>query len=38
MSDHDNGSACRVFVTPTIGDVEQAPAGDECAAVAGQLS
>jgi hypothetical protein len=30
MSDHDDGSACRVVVTPTVGDVEQAPAGDEC--------
>jgi hypothetical protein len=38
MGNHDDGSAYRVFVTPTIGDVEQVPAGDECAAVASQLS
>jgi hypothetical protein len=38
MSDHDDGSARRVVVTPTVGDVEQASAGDECAGVSGQLS
>src|SRR4029453_9401710 len=38
MRDHDHGGACRVVVTPTVGDVEQAPAGDEGSGVAGQLA
>jgi len=38
MSDHDDGSAGRVVVIPTVGNVEQVSAGDECTGISGQLS